>query len=352
MTREQLRRLATEVVGILAALVLALAVGAVLVYFISAEPAQALDALLIKPFATRFNFGNVLERAIPLVFMGLAVAIPFQAKQFDIGAEGRLYGGALAGTLVALFGAGLGLLWFPAVLVAAMAAGGLVGWLPGWLKARFRANEVVSTLMLNTIIIKFASFLLADPIRDTKSGYTQTVKLADAVLLDRIMPPSRLHTGLWIALICVFLTYWFLYRTTIGYEIRLVGSNPNFAAYGGINQSRAIIWAFVAGGMLAGLGGVVEVLGIHQKMIDGFSPGYGFDGILVAILARLHPLGVPIAALFYAYLQAGAAIMERSSDVPREMVSVIQAVLILFVTAEAIMSAIRTRLRRRRVEHV
>lgn len=348
MSREQLRRFAAEAAGIAVALALSVVVGAILVFYLSAEPGDALFALLVEPLASTFNLGNVLERAVPLIFAGLSVAVSFQARQFNIGAEGAIYLGALSGTLIALSMTFLpGPVHLLLVLLAAMIGGALIGWLPGWLKARFGANEVVSTLMLNTIAIKFTSFLLADPIRDKASGYTQTVTLPGQVLLARILPPSRLHTGLFIALLCVVLTYWFLYRTTIGYEIRLVGINPHFAAYGGINQQRAIITAFVASGILAGLGGIVEVLGIHQKLIENFSPGYGFDGILVAIIARLHPLGVPFAAVFYAYLQAGAAIMERGSDIPREMVSVIQAVLILFITAEALMTSLRNRLLRR-----
>lgn len=348
MKKEQLRRLAIELAGIAAAVAVALLVGSLVVFMISDDPGKAMHALLAKAFSNKFNFGGVLERAIPLIFTGLSVSVIFQARQFSIGAEGQLYAGALAGTLVALFGTSLPpAIHFPLILLAALAAGGLWALIPGWLKARFRANEVVSTLMLNAIMIKFTSFLLADPIRDQESGYTQTVKLADPLLLDRFLPPSRLHTGLWIALMVAVLTYWFLYRTTIGYEIRMVGLNPHFAEYGGINARSALMWAFAFSGLLAGLGGVVEVLGIHHKLIDRFSPGYGFDGILVAILARLHPLAVPVAAFFYAYLQAGAAIMERSSDVPRELVSVVQATLILVVTAEAILSLIRNRFRRR-----
>ncbi|MBE3595749.1 MAG: ABC transporter permease [Hydrogenibacillus sp.] len=351
MNGDRLRRFAAEALGIVVAFALAIAVGMVLVLLLSAEPGHALYALLIQPLTSAFYFGNVLERAIPLIFAGLSVAVSFQARQFNIGAEGAIYIGALFGTLIALYATFLpGPVHQLAVFIAAIIGGALVGWLPGWLKARFGANEVVSTLMLNTIAIKFTSYLLSDPIRDKSSGYTQTVTLPDQVLLARILPPSRLHTGLFIALLAVVVTYGFLYRTTIGYEIRMVGINPRFAAYGGIDHRRAIVLAFVVSGILAGLGGIVEVVGIHQKLIENFSPGYGFDGLLVAIIARLHPLAVPFAAFFYAYLRAGAAIMERESDIPQEMVSVIQVILILFITAEALMSFFRKRMNRR-TEH-
>lgn len=346
--KDRLVELALELTGIVFAVLLALGLGFVITYFLSEDPGKAYHALLVKPFVGYFNFGNLIERMIPLVFTGLSVAVAFKTRLFSMGAEGQLYMGALAGTLVALFvPVPTPWLHIPLILLAAIVAGGLYGAIPGALKAYTGANEIVSTLMLNPLAILLVSYLVSNPLRDLNSGYSQTKYIPETAQLLRFMPPSRVHMGLLIALVAVAFTYFFLYRTTKGYELRMVGHNPDFAEYGGIDKRKVMTLSLVVSGALAGLGGIVEVTGIHWRLIESFSPGYGFDGIVVALLARNHPLAVPFAAFFYAYLKTGAVIMERSSDISRELVSIIQAVMILFITAQAIFSVIKRRARRR-----
>ncbi|WP_227764335.1 ABC transporter permease [Zhaonella formicivorans] len=331
-----------EAFGLFLTIIISLGIGMVIILLTSEKPWEAFRILLVSPFSNLYNFGNVLERTVPFLFTGLAVAVAFRAQMFNIGAEGQLYMGALAGTVVAIYITGLPpVLHVSLALLTAMLAGGLFAAIPGYLKAYWDANEIVTTLMLNFVATLGVSYLINYPMKDVESGYSQTVFIQESAHLGRILPPSRAHVGLFLALATAVLLYYFLYKTPRGYQIRMVGLNPHFAEYGGINRQFNMVLAMVISGALAGLAGIVEILGIHWRLIDAFSPGYGFAGINIALLARNHPLAVPFAALFYAYLSAGAALMERGTDVSREVVSIVQAVLFFFITAEGLFAYLR-----------
>lgn len=340
------REAAAELLGVALTVALALAVGFVVVWLTSDDPVAAYRQLLTGAVSSRYRFGNFLERAVPLLLTGLSVAVSFRVRVFNIGAEGQLYAGALAGALVGLFVTlppGL----HPAAGLAAGALGGaLFALVPAYLRAHWRANEVVLTLMFNYVAVLGTSYLLAGVLRDPTSGYIQTQPVQPSAVLPAIFPPSRLHAGLIVALALAVVLWWYLFRTSRGYALRMVGLNPEFAAYGGISTAGAVMEAMLVSGALAGLAGAVEVLGIHHRLIGGFSPGYGYTGIVVALLARNHPLAVVPAALLYAYLEAGAVIMERTSDVSQELVTLVQGVLFLLVTASALLAPIRRRLLR------
>lgn len=323
----------------------AMLLGVLLIVLVSDQPLLSVRAFLLGPFDGTFQIGTMLARAIPYTFTGLAVAIGFRAGVFNIGAEGQLYLGALAGTAVALTVALPGPLLIAAAMGAAAAAGAAYGFVPGILRARFGTNEVVTTLMLNFIATLATGYVVAGPLLDPSGlGFPQTAFVPDAARLPQLLPPSRLNLGLLIGLAACALTHWLLGHTTFGYDLRVAGDNPAFLRYGGRSPARAIAGAMTIGGAMAGLAGIVVVLGEQGRLIDGFSTDYGFVGILIALLAANRPLVIPLAALFYAYLASGAAVMENVTDVPREVVTIVQGALFLFVTVRVVLPARRRRL--------
>ena len=344
----------------------ALLLGFIVTLFVSKDPVGAYRAFLLGPLTRLNRFGDWIEESITLIFVGLAVAIVFKAEVFSLGAEGQLLLGALVSGSVALFVPLPGYLRIPLGLLAAALVGFAWGWIPGYLKAYLDANEIVSTLMLNAIALKIYDYMLTYHIKPPNAGYTASETFSADGSLPTFFPPipgleavrqqwmsqTNITIALYIVLFAVLAVYYMMYRTPFGYELRLIGANLKFARYGGIDTKKAIVLTMAISGILAGLAGAHLAMGIHNKVIINISLGLGFEGIVVSLLARNNPLGVPFAGLAYGYLRAGADIMERSSDVSREMVLVIQAVIILLVTAERILPMIRRRVSARRAAQV
>ncbi|TJY43328.1 ABC transporter permease [Cohnella pontilimi] len=332
-----------ELAGIAFAIVIALLCGFAVILATSAEPFTALSSLIVDPVSNLFNIGTILNKAVPLIFTGLSLAVVFQSGVFSMGAEGQLYAGGFLGALVAVNIHGLpAWIHFPLILVCAMAGGALFAGIAGWLKAYWNANEVVTTLMLNFVAILATSYFVNNVFKDPASGgYARMPYISPDLLLKKPIPGFPAHTGFVLALLAVVVVYLLLYKTKVGYELRLVGKNSRFADYGGIHTNRVIISSIMIGGALAGLAGIVEILGVHGTYKDNFSAGLGFDGIIIALLARNHPVGVLIAALFYAYIQVGAQTMQVGSDMPREVAVIIQVMLVLLVSSQAIFAFLK-----------
>jgi len=335
----------SELVRIGAVVSVALGIGFLITCFVSEEPVAAFRELLTGPFpkisfADGFQvkgmnrFGDWIAESITLVLLGLAIAIVFRARQFSLGADGQLLLGALAAGIVSLFVDASIWIHIPLALVAAMIAGFLWGLIPGLLKAYIGVDEIVSTLMLNVIALQLYQLLLTQWLRDPTAGFVGTENFPVTAVLPVIVPKTRITIALFLALLAVVAIWFLLTRTPLGYEIRIVGANLRFAEYGGINTKWVIAVSMALSGALAGLTGAYLAMGLLKKLTLNLSPGIGFEGIVVALLARNRPFGVLIAGLFYGYLRTGAQIMERSSDVTREVVMVIQAVIILLITAE------------------
>ena len=309
----------------------------VVVLAVSKEPANAMKALLVGSISRINRFGNWMEESITLTFAGLAVCLVFQANQFSIGAEGQLYLGALAAGTVGLALSGLAKPIHTALAFCAAGAAGFIwGAIPGFLKAHYRANEIVTTLMLNNIAIQIYNFILIRYLKPPTAGYPVSRYLPASALFPKIIPGTRVSLTLILSIAAVVVLYYMLYRSTFGYEIRMVGLNERYAHYIGVDVKRIIVLSMAASGVLAGLAGACLVQGVHRRLIIGISPGYGFDGILVSLLARNNPVAIPFAALFYGYLRTGADVMESNSDVARELVVIIQALTILLVTARTL----------------
>ncbi|MFD1175536.1 ABC transporter permease [Paenibacillus puldeungensis] len=339
------RFLYLDLVGIIGSVVLAVLCGFAIILLVSDEPINAISSFLLGPFSSPFNISTIINKATPLIFTGLSLAVVFQTNVFSMGAEGQLYVGGFVGALAAVYIPGLSpWIHIPVILAAALAGGALFGAIPGYLKAKWNANEVVTTLMLNYVAIIMTSYLVNNVFKDPKSGGFARMKFFDKdLLLPKISGSFPVHYGIFIAIIATVIIYLLMYKTRLGYEMRLVGKNDTFAKYGGINTKKIIVYSVMISGALAGLGGIVELMGIHGTYKDSFSINLGFDGIIIALLARNNPLGVVLSAFFYAYLQVGGQVMQAESDVSRELAVIIQCLLVLFVSAQAVFNYLKQR---------
>ncbi len=293
--------------------------------------------LFLGAFGTQKAIIGTLVRATPLIFAGLAVALAFRCGLFNIGVEGQLALGALFAAWVGVNLTGLpAILHLPLTLLAGALGGFLWGMIPGALKARTGAHEVITTIMRNYIAAQIAGYLLTGPWRDPNptNVTAQTSKIADAARLPMLLP--GLHWGVVLAFLAAVAVWYFLWKTTWGFEIRTVGANASAAKYAGINVARNIILAMALSGMLAGLGGAVQVSGVNYRSTLGFNIGYGFDGIAIALLGRTTPLGVVLAALLFGGLRNGATLMQFRTQISADIISVIQALILIFVAAEQI----------------
>jgi simple sugar transport system permease protein len=298
----------------------------------------ALAALWRGSVGTPYALASAtLVRAVPLILAGLAVALAFRAGVLNVGAEGQLLAGAAAAASLGIAAGGrLGAAAPAALLLAAAAAGALWAAPPAWLRARFGALEVISTIMLNFVALHLVGFLVRGPLQEPLGIYPQSDLLPDAARLPSILPGTRLHAGLLVALLAAAALWWLLARTAAGLRVRLVGANADAAASAGlIDVPRVTTRAFLASGALAGLAGGVEVMGVTYALYENLSPGYGYTAIAVALLARLHPLGVIASAVLFGALEAGATAMQRDAGVPSTVAAVVEAAIVLAVVAAA-----------------
>ena len=293
----------------------------------------ALAALWNGAFGSWYALTSAtLVRAVPLVVIGLGIAVAFRGGAFNIGAEGQFYAGAIAATWVGLHVAGRpSVVALPAVLAAAVLAGAAWVAVPVWLRHRFGVLEVISTLLLNFVAESLVSLMVQGPLQESQHIYPQSDPISEAARLP-LLPGTRLHAGFALALAAA-LALWFVFaRTLWGFRLRAVGAGPRAAEISGrIDARRMGATALLLSGALAGLAGGIEVSGVSYALFQNLSPGYGYTGIAVAMLARLHPLGVLAAGILFGALEAGAGAMQRDAGVPAVAVYVVEAVVILVV---------------------
>ena len=307
----------------------------------------AFEALLLGPIERVNRWGVWIQDAITLILLGLSFAIVFRAQQFSLGAEGQLYFGALVSGIIALNSPHVpGVILIPFIIVSASAAGFLYGLIPGALKAYLGANELVSTLMLNVIATRFFEMVLNFQLKPPTAGYVASAKFTDNAVLPVIVEKTQVTIAVFILVAVIFIAWLLIRRTPLGYEIRIIGSNLRFADYGGVNSRRTIMLVMAISGIVAGLAGMHLANGIHRQLILNISFALAFEGVVVALLARLNVLVVPFTGLLYAYLRAGAQFMERDANVSFEVVRMIQAIIILLITAEALVSFFQARQKR------
>lgn len=326
--------LRNEVARAVAALAVALLVAYVVILTTSEDPAAAFNTLLTSPLSSKRTMGLWIDDVAKLTLTGLAFALVFQARQFALGVQGQVYVGGLFATLVAL--SPLGTTWasIPLGILAAMITGAMYGFIPGYIKARFGANEIVSSLMLNYIAILVVNYIIRVHLAPPGSGQLMTDKFPPQSIYPAIIPKTRFDLGIVIALFMVFVVWFLLYRTRWGLKLRLVGHNPEFAEYAGIRAAFIMVSAMTAAGAIGGLLGAVYVQGrAFGRLAQSFDGNLAFEGILIAIVAKDRPLAVPFVALFYGYLRQGAQLMGIRTDVPTEMIAVVQAIVILLIAS-------------------
>lgn len=327
----------TLVLAPLGAVAFTFLISALLVLWAGAPVGQTYSLLLQGGFGSVFAFSETLTRAIPLMLTGLAVTVAFKSRLFNIGAEGQLYMGALAAVAVGGLHDGTGLALRPAALfvlmmLAAALAGALMLLGPTLMKARLGVDEVVTTLLLNFIVLLLVSLMLDGPMKDpTAMGWPQSVALMSELELSKLIPQTRVHTGLlWACTLSVGL--WALMKyTVLGFEIRAVGANARAAAFAGVPVTRTVVTVAMLSGALAGLAGAIEVAGRTSYLTLDMSPGYGYTGIVIAMLAGLHPLGVVAASVGVAGVLVGADSMSRAVGVPTFIADVIVATSLISV---------------------
>ncbi len=346
----------TPVSAVLAALIL----GAGMLLALGANPLEAYGALIEGAFGSANALADTVVKATPLLFVGLGICIAFRGGVINIGGEGQLVAGAVCATAVALaLPHWPGWLMIPLCMLVGFAAGAVWGGIPGFLKAYFNVSEILSTLMLNQIAVQSMNFLLRglmlDPLQfNAASRIPQTARLSQLYDLPRLVP-TRLHAGSLVAVILAILVYIFLWRTTVGYRIRAVGHNPHAARYAGINVNRYMVLSLALSGAFAGLGGAIQVFGVHHRMFtDGSATGFtgsaGFNGIVAALFGQLHPLGTIPASFIFGALLVGANKLQRTVQVPSALITALNGLVVIFVVSSEIWR--RRRAQRREVAQV
>ncbi|MFX0540448.1 ABC transporter permease [Roseovarius sp. S4756] len=325
------------------AILATVAIASFLAMIAGANPFSVLGLIIKGAFGSKFALLETLNRATPLIFTGLAVAVAFRARLWNIGAEAQLYAGAL---VVAVLGTGL-LNWpsfalLPAMAILAMVAGAILLLIPALLKVRLGVDEVVTTLLINFIFLLFISMLLEGPLKDPMGmGWPKSPRLIDEARLSRMAEGLRLHWGFGLALIAAVITWIIGARTTLGYEMRAVGLNREAAEFAGIPVGRVLIKTALLSGGLAALAGYSEVAGLKGNLTLDLSPGFGYTGIIVAMLALLNPLGVIAAALFVAGIFVGADSMSRAVGVPTYLADIMLATALLLMVVAILLTRFR-----------
>ena len=324
------------------AIVAALLICSALVALSGVNVLDAYRLLFLSTFETTDDILDTLVKASPLLFTGLAVAVAFRAKFWNIGAEGQLMAGACAASFIGEQAVLPGFTLVPLMILAAAVAGAFWALIPALLKVRLKVDDVVTTLLLNSIILYGVMALLEGPWKDPRSGYPNSPVIRSAAEYP-ILAGYQLHLGVVLSAVAAVVVWWMMSRTTLGFSIRAVGENPAAARYAGLPVARVIVIAALVSGALAGLAGAGEIAGVRFRVTSDLTSGYGYAGIVIATLGELNPLGVVPAALFFAVLFNGAGTMARTTGVPIYLADVIQGVALLTMVAGRLFTAYRLR---------
>jgi simple sugar transport system permease protein len=336
---------AWQLVSIALALLGSALATALLILVAGASVSDALSAMVTGAFGSGKAIAETLVQATPLIFTGLAVTVAFRARVWNIGAEGQFFAGAMGATWFAMtFGEKLpSAVAIPIVILMGILCGALWAALPGLLKIRFGTNEIIVTVMLNFVIVYILSYLLSDPWRAPNSYYYQSPILPTSTNFPRLIAGTRLHLGFILALLTAIGVYLLLWKTAFGYEIRAIGINPTAASYKGIPVAKVMLLVIILSGAIAGLAGACEVPGLQPRLRLEVSTGYGFTGIIIAMLGRLHPVGVVLAAIFFGALVTGSSAMQIAVNVPVAIAQAVQGITLLLLLIADVLSQYRIR---------
>jgi len=326
----------------LAAIILALLVGAGLIALMGVNPLSAYLTLLDGALGSKNSVAETLVRAVPLALAGIGVSIAFRGGAFNVGAEGQLYLGAAAATWVGLqFSFLPHFLLITLMILAGMAAGCFWAFLAASLKIWFNASELINTIMMNYIAIFFVNFLVHGPMKEPGSPLGQSSLLPPQARLSVLLPATRLHSGLLLTIVVAVIAYILLWHTTWGFHIRATGKNQMAALAAGINVHWIFLSAFGLSGALAGLAGFCEAAGVQRRMLENISPGYGYTAIVVALLGQTNPIWVLAAGILFAGLQVGASTMESALGVPSSIATIVQYLIVIFIIGRGAFDLIR-----------
>jgi len=320
------------------AILIAFAISFVIISFFSEHPIKAIVNLFVGPLTSVRRFSTVIEKMIPLTFAGLAVCVMFKANQFNLAAEGSLYLGALVAAIGAIYMPGPPILVIITCLLAAGIVGSIVCFIPGYLKVKWKCSELVTSLMLNSVVLYFGTFIFKRFASDKNSAYAASYTFQKDINLSQIIKNTRLHAGIFIVAVFVVLTYLFINKTKWGYNLRVTGSNIKFAKSAGIATASVIIYSQLIGGFIAGVGGGTEMIGMYTRFQWMSLPGFGFDGVILNIIAKQNPAYIPVAAFLISYIRIGADYMYRQSDVASEIVAIIEGLIIMLIAATAFLA--------------
>ncbi len=316
-------------------ILLSIAITSILIWIMGYSPLAVFDGL--SNGITK-DFPGTLRWTTPLILSGLAIAVAFKTGAWNLGVDGQLYMGALAATAVSLGLSTLpGVLLFPITVLAGIIAGMLWALLAGILRTQYGANDLVSSLLLTYVAYHFSDYLIHGPLKSGAYGPAESSNIIpETVWLPKIIEGSSVTIGLIVAIVLAVVLYFLIFRTTLGYELKVVGSNLWFSRYGGIKVKAVYLKGMAISGAISGLIGVIEILGVHHRFPIRFSSGLGFDGIVVSLLASNNPLGVIISGLFFGALRNGSYNIERLTEIPRAMVIIVQAIIVLMVGMQVI----------------
>jgi len=342
--RRNLGELFTGFTGLALTLLFSFGLVTGLVFILSGTPVRTLFFFFVGPFTNTYYLGNMLNVAVPLVFTGLGISIAFKSAVFNLGGEGQIYAGGLAATAVCLaLPAANSVLGGLAALAGAVLLSGTIAGLSGLLRMKWNTDEMISSFLLSAAVVLVVNYFITGPLDDPQNNLQATLAIAPQYGLAGIFPPSKLNVSAYFALAAALAAFFFVYKSNMGYEMRMVGLNREFSRYGGINVSKYLVLPMIISGALHGLGGGLMVLGTYRATIEGYSFGMGWNGIAVALIARNNPLGVLPAAFLFAYLDAGAKAAMINSDVTFEIAAIAQSFIFYFVTAQALYAFTRNR---------
>jgi len=322
--------------SLLLSITAALSIGAVIILANGKNPIQGYWALINGALGSKYSIATTLAKTVPLVLTGLATAISFRTGIYNIGGEGQLYLGAFMAAYIGITFTKLPSIW--GILLAVMGSavvGGFYAYIPAVLKVRYKIDEVITTIMFNSIAVLFTDYLVNYPFAAAKGKMGGTDMIAEAYRLTRLVKLSKLNTSIFFTGLIVLTIYYIMQKTSIGYNFKMVGQNSIFANYGGISSKKHMVIAMIISGALCGITGAFEVLGSHYRFLQNISPGYAFDGMLVSLIVRNNPLGVIFMSGFFGILKTGSISMEQATSIPSELILVIQSIIILFIAGES-----------------
>jgi ABC-type uncharacterized transport system permease subunit len=332
--------------GLAITLVISFLIAILLILLLSRQPLATIFYFFIGPLTNRYYLGNMLNTAVPLTFTGLGMAVAFKASMFNLGGEGQVYSGALAATVICLaLPQANGYLGGLAALAGALATGAVLAGMSGFFKMKWGTDELISSFLISTAVGFIVNYFITGPLDDPNNNLLASFAIDKRYFLAGLFPPSKLNVSALFALAAAGLVFFLLYYTHPGYEMRMCGLNREFSRYGGINVPAYVVLPMLLSGALHGLAGGLAILGTYHMAIKEFSFGMGWNGIAVSLIAGNHPLGVVPAAMFFAYLDAGAKAAMLHSDVTFEIAAIVQSVIFYLITAQALYGALRRRRR-------